>query len=308
MTTQQGSSAGGELKRFGWQGIQLTIPADWELVATQGRYESGYVALADNEAVRLQLRWDSGHGSADPSTAAERYIRLIQKSARRRGKTAKVGRGLNLASLKGKKLECYCWEADSAGLAMVSCCQECGRIVHIVLPGPVGEPPRRLARTVFASLRDHPEDGQVFWKFFDLEFSSPADMPLRRHGLQTGCIRMAFAARHEELTIERLSLAQLLLERSPLRQWLEQAHLSALKHWRLEVSQTQLGAHAGLRVRARPPITANPGRLIGRPRELRFACWHCADSNRLFVVRHEAPCGRPEVLERVVKGVKCCPQ
>jgi len=308
MATQQGSSAGGELKRFGWQAIELTVPADWELVTTQGKYESGYVALADNEGVRLQLRWDSDAGKVDASEPAGRHIRLIRKAARKAGTDAKVSRDLSLTSLRGKQIECYGWEADGRGLGMVSRCEECKRIVHVVLLGAADGPLRKLARTVFSSLKDHPEDGRLLWKFFDLEFSSPDNLSLRRQALQTGCIQMVFAGRCAELAFERVSLAQVVLASKSLRQWVREFHASELKHWFLDISEARVRGHPGLTMRGRPPLILNPGRLIGRPRELRLACWHCPETNRLFVVRQTALRGRQEGFERAIEGLKCCPE
>ncbi len=308
MTAQKGKGGADELKRLGWQGIRLTIPADWELVSTQGSYESGYLALADAETIRLQMRWGSVRGKADPSEAAARHIRRLQKQARKAGTHVTFDTNLKLASLREKQIECYEWTGDSRGTAMVSRCEECNRIVHIVLFAGAERSLRKLARTVFSSLRDHCEGDAVLWKFYDVEFCSPTNMPLHRQDLKTGCIRMLFKKKRRELEFVRASVAQVLLARKSLREWFKDFYGPEFKRWHFDMSETQLKGHSGLRLEGRPWLLANPGRLIGRSRELRIACWHCTESNRLFVVRHCAPDGAAEVFERAVESLKCCQQ
>ena len=295
------------LKTFAWQGIRLTVPSDWELISTRGTYEAGYVGLADRSMLRLQLKWDRARGAAAPSETVTAYVRQLRAKAKKSKTDVKVSRELKLASLKGKEVECYEWSADEAGTGMVSHCDECRRVVHVAVLGEPGEALRHVSRTVFNSLKDHAEDGAVAWSFFDLAFSVPQRMHLHHHELKTGCIRMAFRHKGEEMEFVRVSLAKVLLAGKSLKDWFREFYGSEFKHSRVDASDATLGTHAGLRVKASPWLVANPGRLFGRRRVTRVLCWHCEATNRLFIVKH---CGRENeeaVFEQAVESLKCCP-
>jgi len=296
-----------QLKPFAWQGIRLTVPADWELISTQGKHASGYVGLADKRGQRLQLKWDEATAKSDPSDSVNSYLAHLRKKAKKDKLDIKVNREVKLASLKGKKIECYEWTADQLGLGMVSQCEQCKRIVHLVVLGKPGENLRGLARTVFGSLRDHPEDGQMAWDFFDFAFSVPEKMRLHHCELKTGCIRMVLRQKGREMEFVRASLAQVVLADKSVKQWFHDFYGSEIKRRKVKMEQAEIKGHPGLRVNARPWLIANPGRLVRRGREMLIACWHCEPSNRLFIVRHDGRRGEQERFEQAVQSVRCCP-
>ena len=308
MTAAKGKEDGRKLKRFGWHGLQLTVPSNWEMVSNRGGHESGYVALADGAAVRLEMKWDVASQRGSPSEGASLYIRQLRKRAKKSGTGITVNRQLNLASLSGKETECYDWSGGTRGAAVVARCEECGRLAHIIVLGQPGQSLRGLARTVFGSFKDHPEDDLVAWKFYDVTFSSPKDMYLRRHDLKTGCIRMLFERKGRELEFVRVSLARVLVAGRGLEEWLRDFYSPELKRWRSQAQPARWRGHEGLRLEGKARLLSNPGRLVGRAKAQRIACWHCEDSNRLFIVRHN---GRhtdqdEETFQQVVRHVGCC--
>ena len=42
---------------FGWQGIRLRVPSEWELGRGDGDMSSGYARLADARMVRAEVEW-----------------------------------------------------------------------------------------------------------------------------------------------------------------------------------------------------------------------------------------------------------
>lgn len=294
-----------DFKRFGWQGIRLTVPSNWEMVSTRGDCDSGFVSLADNSEVRLQVKWDRGGAKTDPSDSAARYIRGLRKQAKKDDQEITVNRHLSLASLRGKKTECYEWITDNRGTGLVSVCEECKRIVHLIILGRPDESLRNLSRTLFASLQDHPEDDELLWRFFDLEFRSPENLPLKQSELKTGCIRMQFQDRSEQLEVVRSSLARMLLKDTSLKEWFEDFYSSGLKRTSYEVAEHRYKGHEGLKMDGRPWLVFDLLRPFGRGKKLRAACWHCEESNRIFIVSHLSKQG-PEVFERVVETTVCC--
>ncbi|MFP4029069.1 MAG: hypothetical protein ACLFWL_14860 [Candidatus Brocadiia bacterium] len=293
---------------FAWQGITLTVPEEWSVIVTRGDYDSGYVALADESQMRLQLKWDEAEKNADPSGAATRYIRELRKNAKKEKNEITVNRQLNLANIRGKKIECYEWVSANRGIGMVSICQKCRRVVHVAVLGDRDESMRNLSRTVFASLSDHPENGEMLWKFYDVEFYSPGGWRLHYPELKTGCIRMPFRKKREELEFIRVSLAQILLSESSLSEWFRDFFESELKRKSCTTRETQVKRHEAIEAEIRPWLLFDPLRLIGKGKRTRVKCWHCPESNRIMLV-HYSGRGGPEVdklLDFTVETMKCC--
>ena len=293
-------------KSFGWQGITLTVPSRWELVYTRGDYAAGHVRLADERAVRLEVRWQAGPAQAPASDTVESYLRGLRKKLKGSGFELSVQRNLKLASPPGKKVECYGWSADRQALGMLSRCQECGRTVHMHLLGEPQERLRGLARTVFSSLRDHPEGEELQWRFFDLDFRSPRRLPLRSSSLQAGCIRMQFGAGRTKLELVRLSLAEVLLRRRGLEEWFRSFYGPSLKRRSYRIVPDSFRGHQALALSGRAWLVVNPLAVAGRRRVVRAACWHCERTNRLFICGFDGPEAEQETFERARDGLRCC--
>jgi hypothetical protein len=291
---------------FGWQGIGLTVPSAWNLVFTQGNYEAGNVRLADEDSVRLEMRWQPAERGQAPEAMVDAYLRRVARKADKDRVELSIHRGLNLASPVGKDVECYRWMAEQQVLAMLSRCRQCGRIVHLHLLGRPEEPLRGLARTVFASLDDHPEGGVLFWKFLDVEFASPARLPLMDRSLQAGCIRMAFGRRLLRLEFVRASLAEVVLARKSLAEWFTEFYRKQLRRRRFEIQEVPVRGHRGIDVTGRAWLLVNPSRLFGRPRILRAACWHCDETNRIFICCFDGSAGEAAMFQRALDGFRCC--
>jgi len=107
-------------KTFAWQGVCLTVPENWELVLTQGSYQAGYVRLADEESIRMELRWQTGAAGGSPAGAVDSHVAKLTRDARKRGLDCSVQRNLKLASPAGMDVECYRCTTDRQALAMVA--------------------------------------------------------------------------------------------------------------------------------------------------------------------------------------------
>ena len=308
MHPHRASNAARPYETFGWQGITLTVPADWHIVFNQGRRASGQVRLADESAVRLEVRWQAARGNESPQQTVSTYLARLSRRAAKEGTDLAVQRDLRLASPPDADVECYRWVADRQALAMLSRCRRCSRLVHLHLWGEPAESLKGLARTVFASLRDHPDDGTDLWRFLDVEFRTPSGLPLVRKSLQSGCVRMAFGGRSTRLEFVRVSLAETLLRRKSLKEWFGEFYGRSLKRRSYDASEATLKGHAGLQAEGRPWLLVNPLALIGRRRVLRAACWHCETSNRLFICRFDGPAAQVGLFGEAVAGFKCCPE
>jgi len=293
---------------FGWQGITLTVPSNWDLVFTQGDYQAGNIRLADEDSVRLEMRWQPPERDRPPEVMVDAYVARLGQRARKDRVELSVRRALNLGSPVGKDVECYRWTAERQVLAMLSRCRQCGRVVHLHLLGRHEEALNNLARTVFSSLGDHAEGGTLLWKFLDVEFISPAGLPLADKSLQAGCVRMAFGRRLLRLEFVRVSLAEVLLARKGLAQWFREFYRKQLRRRSYEVRDASLKGHQGIDVSGRAWLLVNPLRVLGRARVLRGVCWHCDQTNRIFICSFDGPAEKASVLARAVDSVRCCGQ
>jgi hypothetical protein len=307
MAAPPASRADAPYKTFGWQGVTLTVPRQWRLVFMRGDRASGQVRLADEEAVRLEVRWQPAAEGRAPAESVGAYLERLRRRARKEGAELTVQRDLKLASPPGMQVECYRWTADRQALAMLSRCEQCGRLVHLHLWGGPQEQLKGLARTVFASLGEHPDGDTDLWRFLDVEFRAPARLPLKASSLQTGCVRMAFGRRSERLEFVRVSLAETLLRGKGLEGWFRGFYGPSLKRRSFGVEPAEWHGHPGLDVRGRAWLALNPLALIGRRRLLRAACWHCEPTNRLFICRREGRTRDEEAFRRAVEGFNCCP-
>ena len=309
MTAQGLTSTAQDLTLFAWQGLSIRVPAGWDMVSTRGDRRSGYVGLADDASIRLEIKWETVRGEPDPADTASTYIQNLRNTAKKSKVDISVRRELKLASFSGKTAHCYEWTADKVGFGMAVRCDECHRLVHVVMTAPLGDHVRSLARKVFTSLKTHSDGPWQLWRFFDMDFASPVDMGLRLSDLKTGCIRMEFGRRARRLEFVRVSLAEMLLGRQSLLGWFREFYSVPLRRWRHQVSEARFRDHVGLAAQGRGKLLRDPGRLIGFGREIRVACWHCEPSNRLIIVRHSGLSRRPEgeaEFEQAVDSMKCC--
>jgi hypothetical protein len=291
---------------FGWQAINLTVPTDWELVATHGSERAGYVRLADVAGPRLEARWETATKGTDVQQVVDSYLSRVQRSLGRRAVDVSVHRGLRLASPAGKDVECYEWTGDRRVLAMLSWCETCRRTVHMQILGAPHERLRRLARTVFSSLRDHPEAGQAVWKFYDVRFAVPGAMALRRHSLQAGCVRMLFTGKGARLEFVRLSLAETLLRGLSMAEWFRRFYGGPAASRAVRLSQQAVHGHPGLMAEGGARFLAQARSWLGGRTEFRAACWHCEPTNRLMVCGLRSRRSGVGTFASILAEFQCC--
>ena len=291
---------------FGWHGITLTVPAHWQMVYTEGNHKDGYVRLADQERARLELRWERLKEPLPPAGAVDAYVAKLRKDARKEDRELTVQRNLGLASPPGKQVECYRWVGRQQAVAMLSRCPECRRTVHVHVLGGPEESLKSLARTVFASLQDHPEDDYVLWRFFDVEFRAPEGMALKRRSLKAGCVRMKFKGLSCTLEFVRVSLAQVILAEKELEEWFRDFYSGFFKWRTCQVEEAELKGHRGLRLRGRAWLVVNPLRLLGRRRVVRAACWHCEETNRVMICSFDGLERRLGFFQEALESYRCC--
>jgi hypothetical protein len=293
------------LTTFGWQGVALTVPAGWDPVVAHGDYRAGQVRLADENTIRLEMRWQSG-GDRSPAEMVTAYAADLARRARKEGRALEIERDLGLATPPGMTCESYCWSTDRRVWAMLARSDASGRVLHLHLSSGLEEAVKGLARTVFASLRDFAPVEPLAWRFYDMDFVSPAGMPLLRQSLQSGCIRMSFGRRLSRLEFARVSLADVLLASRSLGEWFRQFYAASLKRRRFRLRDQSFRGHTAVAVKGRVWRLMNPLFLAGRKRVVDGLCWHCEAGNRIMICCFDGPATEAGLLEDAVGRFHCC--
>jgi len=209
-------------KPFGWQGIEAEVPSTWELNAYNGDAQSGYAALDDGPALRLQVRWNRRvPRRPDLAGTLRRYARSIEKKAKRSVDFRELGlEFLPHRCQKERRALPFRWEGAHTVLGMSWHCPTCPCLGMVELLFPRDGADLKLARHVLASATDHRQDGQRLWAVYDFAFLAPAAYNLAESDLKPG--RLAFsleAPKRGLLKVLRWSMADEWLKKAPLDQW-----------------------------------------------------------------------------------------
>lgn len=203
---------------FGWHGITVRLPSEWNLGRIGGDVRtgvSGYLRLDDAEMSRVEIEWRAALESKRPSSGSsaagdapnlkrrqgvdvnakkvvDQYLAVLQKKAKRKGTAFTVQRDLPLAQIPDEH-ECFIWEADFRAYNLARICSVCGRIVMLRVLAKLPETGEELASSIFESLQDHPDEGSRYhWGVYDLTFSVPSELTLEEYSLQSGHLSFRF--------------------------------------------------------------------------------------------------------------------
>ena len=274
-----------EWSHFGWQGLQFDVPATWNLAVVNGEYESGYLRLDDDEMVRLELKWEGRRNRLPIDRVATNYLKALEKQAHKRKLPFEYKRDLKFATMPDHDYECLSWASDFNALSVVSRCHDCGRVVLARVLYRKGDGGKAMARRLFSSLRDHPEDEKVLWQFFDFRFASPKGFVLERTALKTGAIEMYFYDKKDEFEVCRIALAQILLKRDSLQDWFSEYYRKRLKGFIYDVDKASYRGHPGLLCTGRTSVRKSLFAGLQRRRYLKVRVWHCEEIDKIHLVR-----------------------
>jgi hypothetical protein len=299
---------------FGWQGVGLRVPQEWNLGKVEGTYKSGYARLDDATMVRAEIEWREEGKGLSLDKLVGRYLDNLEKKANKANLDFSVKRRARVLNdkrfLEGSEYETFVWEADYRAYNLARQCPDCGRIVLLRLLTRLDEKYDPDLEGVFASLQDHPLGNDLFWSVYGLRFCSPVDFSLREHQLKSGHIQLVFEKGREELKIHRLSMAQMLLKQAPIEAWYEHFFKKSLRDFKFEVAAMAVGDLPGVQAVGRPRSRwrqiLRPLPLVNpRPRRYIVArAWHSEKTNKICVVEHLYPKKGEgdDLIEGVVDG------
>lgn len=306
---------------FGWQGMRLRVPDDWNLGRLDGDYRTGYVRLDDAEIVRAEVEWREGR-SRDGSrlslnSLVDRYLENLAKKAQKTGMRFAAKRDSRFVAdqrwLEGSEHQLFTWEADFRAYNLARACPGCGRVVLLRVLARLDEDLADLAAEVFSSLEDHPPGDQVFWGVYGMRFSMPAAFTLANSALRSGHLQLTFEEGRQVCQVHRLSLAHLLLRGGKLEDWHPFFFKKQLRDFHVAVSPDRLHGHPGMRLEGKPrsrwrQVMRPLPWLNPRPRQFVESCaWHCETADKICVVDYlyRRPKDKTDLLQRVIDGYLC---
>lgn len=306
---------------FGWQGIYLRVPEDWNLGRVSGDYKSGYARLDDAEIVRAEIEWREGKGKARGSLGVseivDRYAESLEKKARKEGTSFSIQRRARFLRdktwLEESDYETFTWDADFRAYNLARACRDCGRVVLVRLLCKPRENIEEVVGTVLRSLQDHPRNDHLFWSIYGLKFFTPVDFKLNGHELKSGHIQLSFERGKQVCRVQRLSMATMLLKHTTLIDWYPSFFKKQLRDFNYEVAAEEVASHEGLRVEGRPRSRwrqlLRPLPLINpRPRQyLDSRVWHCEQANKICIVDHlyRKKDKAGDLVQKVINGYFC---
>lgn len=303
---------------FGWQGLCLRTPDDWNLGRVDGGPDTGYVRLDDAEIVRAEIEWRTAkRGVHQPLDAlVERYLESLRKKASKAGLEFQVKHESRFlgdrAFLEGREYQAFTWTADyqARNLALRT---HPDRIVLVRLLSRVGEPDDGLAAQLLPTLQDQRGQAVWDWAVFGMRFAMPSQFKLESNELRSGHIKLTFESGRELCRVERLSMARMLLGDQDLAAWYPVFFAKQLRELIIDIQPAQVHGHPALRVTGRPrsrfrQLMRPLPWISPRPRVYTDALvWHCAPANKICVVEHQfrRRDQAGDMTERIADGYVC---
>jgi hypothetical protein len=289
--------------RFGWQGIEVTVPVSWELGAHHGDHRAGYVCLDDGREMRLQVRWTPSKGVAtDLEGVLRRYQRSMTKACKGNLRfDRQIAEFAPECDPEERTVAPFFWQSGREAFGFASHCRGCGRIVIVEVLFPANESDPSLAGRITGSLVDHRDDGRTFWSIYGFAFSIPSTYNLDHADLAPGRLRFLFrSARRSWLRVERWALASQWMDKVALEVWPEEllGLMRVSRRGPLDKTETQVQGHRAVRF-----STTIAGRGFLRRDHVAGLAWRDSEVDKAFVVMEA---GGPDGLTlEVADTVRC---
>jgi hypothetical protein len=304
---------------FGWAGITLNIPADWELSGLSGDEKEGYLRLDDEEIPRLELKWAGAkRKKPDLQRVLDEYFKLVRKNYKRKDAKLNIQRDVNLLRdegfFEGRDVVTFSWKGDIRASGVIFHCETCKRITIIQVMGRLKENFRPTLARILQSVRDHPTGQDILWSAYNLNVEIPRRYRLEKHRLLSGYLLLPFADGSRKVSVERYGPADVTLVGSDLEAWFRAKYAKAIRGYGFEIipHNTDDGDErftlVGEELRFTDHIPFSPVLAVDKVlrRKTFAAClWRCHKSNRIYVIQAIAKRDAVKTAESVAASIKC---
>lgn len=308
-----------DLVRFGWQGITMELPANWEFGGLSGDYDNGYVRMDDENMPRMELKWSkSKEKKPDLHKILDAYFKSMKKRLGASASGLKIQRGINLVKgedfFENRDVLFYNWKSNVRANGAIWFCKECKRIVVVQIMGYLKESILNLTLRIFDSIHDHPVGHTNLWSAYQLAVEVPRRYHLEKRKLMSGYLSFSFLDGSRVLNIDRYGLADVTLRDIDLQSWFRRYYAKSLRKYGFSFKEIgdedgdQRWEMLGQEKRFIDHIPLSPVFAIDkilRRKQIAAYFWCCGRSNRIFVVMAISKSGTGELVSQVASSIQC---
>ncbi len=300
---------------IGWQGLTLTVPAEWTVGAVSGDKTEGYLRLDGSDLPRLEIRWSEPKGAPDLSRTVQRYLHSLQRD-KKQPQPVEVdaeARFLSKRKIGKDDMRAFSWQGKQAGFGVAWYCKGCGRVV---LAQALGRPDEKdlesRAVRLLSGIEDHPRGDWTTWALYDLHTEVPRDFEQAGVSLRAGLTELSFKRDMERLVVARWGMAQVARGGGSLEAWARRQFQKQWQSFHPSGEPTAFRGHEALRVtgQSHQPfgLIVRLGRHIARrvyADQLVANIWHCEPTNRLYVAYGFLDVANRGLLDEVRDRTRC---
>jgi len=303
---------------FGWQGITVEIPENWELSGLSGDFSNGYLRLDDEQMPRLEIKWSkSKRKKPDLHKVLDEYFKLVRKNYKKKRESLHIKRDVNLVKddpfFEGRDVAFFNWKSDVRANGAIWHCHECRRIVIMQVLGRPKESMLNDTLRILTSATDHPSGHTNLWSAYQLNVSIPRRYKLDKQKLMSGYLLLSFADGSRKIAVERYGLADVLLKSVDLETWFRNTYKKAFAGYGFTVEKENTETDekitiTGSRSRLTDRVPMSPVLLldkIARRNILSAQIWRCHQSNRIFAVRAISKVDAPKTAREIAESIQC---
>lgn len=309
--------------KFGWQGIEMKLPANWELGGLSGDYNNGYIRMDDESIPRIELKWTkTKEKKPDLNKILDAYFKTMKKRMGPGSSLLSIKRDINLVKneefFEDRDVLFYNWKANVRANGTIWHCKECKRIIVVQIMGYLKESILPLTLQILESIHDHPTGHTSLWSAYQLTAEIPRRYQLEKQKLMSGYLLLSFADGSRVLNVERYGLANVTLKETDLRTWFRGYYAKMLRKYGFsfkEMEENGQGGDDDFRLemlgqdkRIIDKIPFSPIFAIDkilRRKQVASSFWHCKKSNKIFVVMAMSKRGAGELVAQVASSIQC---
>ncbi|MCZ6678174.1 MAG: hypothetical protein O7E52_13085 [Candidatus Poribacteria bacterium] len=307
-----------EWTTFGWSGITVEIPVDWELSGLSGDEKSGYLRLDDSEMPRLELKWsEAKRKKPDLQGVLDEYFKLVRKNYKRKDAHLHIQRDVKLIKdeqfFEGREVVFFSWKGEYRASGVIFHCQTCKRITIVQVMGHLKENIRATTIQILESIQDHPTGQATLWSAYQLNVEVPRRYRLDKHKLLSGYLLFSFVDGSRRVSIERYGIADVVLKEHDLESWFRSKYAKAIRGYGFSIESSsddsdERLALIGEQTRLIDHVPMAPALMIDKVmRRKTFAAnlWRCYRSNRIYVVQAIAKRDAAKTASEIAASIPC---
>lgn len=300
---------------LGWQGLTLTVPADWTIGSVSGDRAEGYLRVDGPDTPRLEIRWSESKGPPELTRTVQRYLTSLQRD-KKQPQPVEVdpeSRFISKRKVNKDDMRAFAWRGHGAGYGVAWYCKECRRVV---IAQALGRPDEKdleeRAARLLTGIEDHPRGDWVTWSLYDLHTEVPSDFLQAGVRLRAGLTELSFKRDTEKIVVARWGMAQIARRGQSLEAW---ARRQFMKQWQSFRPSSQPAAFRGDEALTVTGQSTQPFGLVVRlgrhvtrkdyADQLVAHIWHCETTNRLYVVYGVVDVLHRDVLAEVRDRTRC---